>query len=96
LTYCPQRNKKKYGKRCKEMKYATIAEERQRRSKLMENKTMVLVQRKEDNLKAILDMGKGEILKEFEKICPTDKSFQRMKKDMHDIFDLMEEKLQQK
>lgn len=59
-------------------------------------KTVVIIERKEDKLKAVLDMGKGEILKEFEKICPTDKSFQRMKKDMHDIFDEMAKQLQER
>jgi hypothetical protein len=53
------------------------------------------ISRKEDKLKAVLDTGKGEILKEFEKVCPTDKSFQRIKKDMHDIFDKMAAELQE-
>jgi hypothetical protein len=57
-------------------------------------KAVVMIAKKEDKLKAVLDMGKGEILKEFEKVCPTDKSFQRMKKDMHDIFDEMARQLQ--
>lgn len=30
---------------------------------------------------------KGEVLKEFEKICPTETSFRRVKKDIHDVFD---------
>lgn len=60
------------------------------------DKTVVVITRREDKLKAILDNGKGEILKEFEKICPTEKSFQRMKKDMHDIFDVMAQQLQEK
>jgi hypothetical protein len=38
-------------------------------------------------VKEALRKAKGEILKEFEKVCPTDKSFDRIVKDMHDIFD---------
>lgn len=30
---------------------------------------------------------KGEVLKEFEKICPTETSFKRVRKDIHDVFD---------
>lgn len=37
--------------------------------------------------KMALKAAKGDVLKEFEKVCPTDKSFERIKKDMHDIFD---------
>lgn len=40
-----------------------------------------------DIVKEILNKTKGSVCKEFEKICPTDKSFERIKKDMHDIFD---------
>lgn len=61
-------------------------------------KAVVMITKKEhqsDTLKVVLDYGKGEILKEFEKVCPTDKSFQRIKKDMHDIFDKMASQLQQ-
>jgi DNA-binding IscR family transcriptional regulator len=57
---------------------------------------VVQKERKNESLKLILDYGKGEILKEFEKVCPTDKSFARMKKDMHDIFDEMTRRLQEK
>ena len=49
------------------------------------NKTMV-VSKDAQTEKAIRYM-KCEVLKEFEKICPTDMSFQRMKKTIHDIFD---------
>ncbi len=38
------------------------------------------------NLKKV----KGDILKEFEKVCPTDRSFERLKKEMHDIFDQLQ------
>lgn len=40
-----------------------------------------------DELRTILDKRKGQIGKEFEKICPTDASFHRMIKELHNIFD---------
>lgn len=43
----------------------------------------------------MLIKAKGDVLKEFEKICPNDRSFERMKKDMHDIFDDLERDLKQ-
>lgn len=42
--------------------------------------------------KAIIK-AKTEVLSEFEKICPSDRSFDRMKKNMHDIFDQMLEEI---
>lgn len=33
--------------------------------------------------------AKTEVLAEFEKVCPTDKSFDRVRKEVHDIFDEM-------
>lgn len=48
---------------------------------------------REDALDGILKSLKGEVLKEFEKVCPTDMSFQRVKKDMHDKFDAAERQL---
>lgn len=44
-------------------------------------------------LKAILDRKKGLVCKEFEKVCPSDTSLKRMVKEMHDIFDGLEEEL---
>lgn len=42
--------------------------------------------------KEVLKKAKGDVLKEFEKLCPTDRSFDRITKDMHDVFDrLMKE-----
>jgi hypothetical protein len=41
----------------------------------------------------LLNATKGDVCKEFEKICATDKSFQRMKKEMHNIFDSLLEDL---
>lgn len=37
--------------------------------------------------------AKGDVLKEFEKICPTEASFKRVKKDMHDVFERLEAQL---
>lgn len=43
-------------------------------------------------LDQIINKYKGRVIKEFEKICPTQISFHRVKKDMHDIFeDLLRE-----
>jgi ASC-1-like (ASCH) protein len=44
--------------------------------------------------KLALKKAKGDVLKEFEKVCPTDKSFDRIVKEMHDIFDRLEEDLE--
>ncbi len=35
----------------------------------------------------ILDKKKGLVCREFEKVCPTEASFKRMLKEMHNIFD---------
>jgi hypothetical protein len=51
------------------------------------SKVEVVIRRKDDKLNEILKELKCEVLKDFEKICPTDMSFQRIKKDMHDKFD---------
>jgi hypothetical protein len=60
------------------------------------NKAVVVIKRKEeDRIDTILKSVKGDILKEFEKVCPTDMSFQRVKKDIHDIFDEAKRQLQQ-
>lgn len=48
---------------------------------------MEKVANKNAELDLILRELKYEILKDFEKVCPTDMSFQRIKKDMHDKFD---------
>jgi len=53
----------------------------------------LVIKRKENTVKSILNLGKKQVLDEFEKVCPTDMSFQRIKKDMHDIFDALEEEL---
>jgi len=58
----------------------------------VKEKTVVMIQR-EESIDAILKSAKGDILKEFEKVCPTDMSFQRIKKDVHDIFDGVSEKI---
>lgn len=61
----------------------------------IQDNVVIGIMRKEDmKAKSVLDAGKGEVLKEFEKICPSDRSFQRLKKEMHDIFDQMLNELQ--
>jgi hypothetical protein len=42
-----------------------------------------------DELEALLNKKKGLIMKEFEKVCPTDLSVKRVLKEMHNIFDDM-------
>lgn len=46
-------------------------------------------------LRRILDRNKGLICNEFEKVCPTEVSLRRMVKEMHDIFDDLEQELRQ-
>lgn len=48
---------------------------------------MAMVKEKNKTVENVLKELKCEILKDFEKVCPTDLSFQRIKKDMHDKFD---------
>lgn len=47
----------------------------------------VFVKEERDELKAVLDKRKGQVAKEFEKVCPTDSSFHRMLKELHNVFD---------
>jgi hypothetical protein len=44
-------------------------------------------------VKEVLNKKKGQICKEFEKVCPTSRSFERVVKEMHDIFDELEREL---
>lgn len=44
-------------------------------------------------LRAILDRKKGFVCNEFEKVCPTETSLRRVVKEMHNIFDGIEEEL---
>jgi hypothetical protein len=46
-----------------------------------------------DDLEALLNKKKGLIIKEFEKVCPTDTSIKRVIKEMHNIFDDMYEEI---
>ena len=41
-------------------------------------------------LAILLSKKKGLVCKEFEKVCPTKESFNRMIKEMHNIFDGLE------
>lgn len=46
-------------------------------------------------LKTILDKKKTLVCNEFEKVCPSDKSLCRVVKEMHNIFDALEQELKQ-
>lgn len=46
-----------------------------------------------ERLRLIFSKKKGLVCREFEKVCPTEASFKRMLKEMHDIFDNMEREL---
>lgn len=41
----------------------------------------------------IINKAKGDVCKELEKVCPTETSFKRMKKEMHDIFDALQNEI---
>ena len=43
-----------------------------------------------EEMASILSKKKGLVCKEFEKVCPTKESFNRMVKEMHNIFDGLE------
>lgn len=43
--------------------------------------------RENQDVHSILNELKYDVLKNFELVCPTETSFQRTKKDMHDSFD---------
>ena len=44
-------------------------------------------------IEEILNKKKGLICKEFEKVCPTEASFKRMIKEMHNVFDRLNEEI---
>ena len=46
-----------------------------------------------DELINILNKKKGLVCREFEKLCPTEASFVRMRKEMHNIFDDLGEEI---
>lgn len=50
---------------------------------------------KEQMLEIVINKTKGDVCKEFEKVCPTDVSFSRVKKDMHDIFESLQQEIKQ-
>lgn len=41
----------------------------------------------------LINKAKGDVCKELEKVCPTETSFKRMKKEMHDIFDALQHEI---
>lgn len=51
------------------------------------NKNPHLIPYDEDHLKKVLDKAKGQLIKQFELLCPTDASLKRAIKNTHDIFD---------
>lgn len=48
---------------------------------------------RESYTQTLFKKAKGDVLKEFEKLCPTDRSFDRVTKDIHDIFDRLTKEL---
>jgi ASC-1-like (ASCH) protein len=65
----------------------------ERKELLMETRPIGKEYVRADIIQEALKKAKGDVLKEFEKVCPTDKSFDRIVKDMHDIFDQLREEL---
>jgi gamma-glutamyl phosphate reductase len=63
----------------------------------MDNETTFVTEQDERRaaLTIILDRKKGQVCNEFEKLCPTEASFKRMKKEMHNIFDSLAVELSQ-
>jgi hypothetical protein len=51
---------------------------------------MELTKDQEKELKNVLNKKKGMICKEFQKVCPTEGSFDRMVKESHNVFDSLE------
>lgn len=51
---------------------------------------------KQYTVEDIVNKTKGEVLKEFEKICGTERSLDRMIREMHDIFDELVEELKER
>lgn len=49
-----------------------------------------------DDTEVLLNSIKGDILKEFEKVCPTEISFKRVKKEVHNIFETLQKGLEKK
>lgn len=48
---------------------------------------------KQDELKVTIDKSKGEVIKILELVCPTEMSFKRAVKNMHNIFDDLLDKI---
>jgi ASC-1-like (ASCH) protein len=43
----------------------------------------------------MVNKAKGEVISEFEKVCPSENSLKRMVKEMHNIFDQLSEEIKQ-
>ena len=44
----------------------------------------------------MINVTKGKVIAEFEKVCPSDRSLQRIIKEMHNLFDELEKALANK
>lgn len=59
----------------------------------MERVVVLTAKDKRYNIDKAVAEAKTEVLKEFEKVCMTEMAFNRIKKDMHDIFDNLSKEL---
>lgn len=50
---------------------------------------------KQDKIDNMLNKAKGEVIAEFEKVCPSEPSLKRMMKEMHHIFDQLNKDIKQ-
>lgn len=48
-----------------------------------------------DRIDTMLNKAKGEVIAEFEKVCPSEHSLKRMVKEMHHIFDQLNKDIKQ-
>lgn len=55
--------------------------------------THMIPNSQQDELKMHVDKTKGEVLKVLELVCPSEMSFKRALKNMHNIFDDLLEKI---
>lgn len=50
---------------------------------------------KDAKIQQMVNKAKGEVCKEFEKVCMTDRAFERVLKEMHTIFDQLTKEIKQ-
>lgn len=48
-----------------------------------------------DKIDTMLNKVKGEVIAEFEKVCPSEPSLKRMVREMHQIFDQLTKDIKQ-